>query len=258
MNNKQPNNNLRLAETFKKYFSVELAGTTKQKNEVYKIRYNVYCKEFQYEPIERYPDNMESDEYDAYSMHCLITHKSTKLPAACVRLVPAFNNRHNLQLPFEKHCFESLDQEFISKLNLDRKTECEISRLAVDGLFRKRSSETLTRFGAVNMNFSEEEQRTFSLLAVATILLAIGLTELSDRTNMFAMMEPSLHRLLKRFGIVFQKAGSSINYHGIRALYFMTTQSALDNMRAELLGLYHCLHKQIEPPERQSIASRSV
>ena len=260
MDNKQSNNNLTLAETFKKYFLVELARTTKQKNKVYTIRYNVYCKEFAYEPIECYPDEKEYDEYDEYSMHSLITHKSSKIPAACVRLVPAFDQGHNLdvKLPFEKYCTESLDMEFINKLDFDPKTKCEVSRLAVDGLFRRRSSETLTRFGAINMKFSEEEQRAFPLLAVATFLLAIGLTELSDKTNMFAMMEPSLYRLLKRFGIVFQKAGKNINYHGIRALYFMTTQSALNNMRSELLELYHCLHKQIKHPEGQPIGYRGI
>ena len=117
----------------------------------------------------------------------------------------------------------------------------------MDGVFRKRSGEALTRFGDVNLDFSKEEQRTFLLISVAAFLAATVLTDLSGKTNVFAMMEPFLPRLLKRSGILFQRVGKDIDYHGIRAPYFITTQSALDNMRPELLELYHWIHEQIEP-----------
>ncbi|MCP3852182.1 MAG: PEP-CTERM/exosortase system-associated acyltransferase [Gammaproteobacteria bacterium] len=251
VDNEQPNNALTLAETFRKYFSVELADTQDLKQKVYTIRYHVYCKEFKYETVESCPDEMESDEYDDYSLHCLIVHKKTNIPAACVRLVPTVEDEHATQplstlLPFEKYCLESLDMDFIKQLKLQRDTECEISRLAVNGVFRKRSGEALTRFGDVNLEFSKEEQRTFLLIAVAAFLAATALTELSGKTNVFAMMEPFLPRLLKRSGILFQRVGKDIDYHGIRAPYFITTQSALDNMRPELLELYHWIHEQIK------------
>ena len=154
-------NNLSLAENFQNYFTVELASTSKEKQSVYGIRYRVYCEEFEYEPAELFPDQVEHDEYDDISLHCLITHKSTNIPAACVRLVPAFVDGHDTQLPFEKYCAGSLDTDAINQLGLERKTGCEISRLAVDSLFRKRTGETLTRFGDINLEFSKEEQRTF-------------------------------------------------------------------------------------------------
>ena len=247
MDNEPDNKSLTLAETFKKYFSVELASTPEQKQKVYTIRYHVYCEEFAYEPVESCPDEMESDEYDEFSQHCLIIHNTSDTPAACVRMVPTSENGHNVLLPFEKYCAESLDKDYISQLELERETECEISRLAVDALFRKRSGEALTRFGDVNLDVSKEERRTFLLIAVAAFLAATALTELSGKTNVFAMMEPFLPRLLKRSGILFSRAGKDIDYHGIRAPYFITTQSALDNMRPELLELYHWIHEQIEP-----------
>ncbi len=239
-----------MVELFKKYFIVEFITAPEDKRKVYNIRYNVYCKEFKFETIESCPDEMEKDEYDDFSLHCLITHISTKIPAACVRLVPA-NSKAQPPfdlLPFEKFCATSLDLDFIKQLNLDRETQCEISRLAVDGVFRKRSGEALTRFGDINLEFTKEEQRTFLLIAIAAFLAATVLTELSGRTNVFAMMEPFLPRLLKRSGILFQKAGKDIDYHGIRAPYFCTTQSALDNMRPELVELYQWIYLQIKEP----------
>lgn len=238
------------AQIFQKYFSVKLADTDALRQIVYNIRYRVYCEEFQYESINSFPDNMEFDEYDEHSMHCLIIHKSSKIPAACVRLVPAISlNNKPLQpferLPFEKYCTDSIDKHFVQQLNIVRQTQCEISRLAVDRIFRKRSGELLTRFGDVNLEFSGEEQRTFLLLAVAAFLAATALTDLTEKTDVFAMMEPFLPRLLKRSGILFQRAGKDTDYHGIRAPYFVSTRSVLDTMRPELKELYHWIHQQI-------------
>ncbi len=243
---KQHNEELTPSERFKKYFDVELADTLEKKKKVYTIRYHVYCQEFGYESAEKFPNEMEIDEYDDDSLHCLITHKSTKTPAACVRLVPKFGKKVIKELPFEKYCAESIDFEKIKELNLDQTKECEISRLAVDGQFRKRKKEQKTRFGNVDLeNISKEEERSFLLIAVAAFFSAIALTELSNKTNMFAMMEPFLPRLLNRSGLFFQKVGDNIDYHGMRAPYFLTTQSALDNIRPELLDLYFWIHKEL-------------
>ncbi len=238
---------LTLTERFQLYFSVELALTPEQKKEVYRIRYRVYCDEFRFERADRFPNKQEYDDYDEHALHCLITHKSTGLSAGCVRLVPALGGIIETPLPFEKFCPESLDREFINNLNLDRNTVCEVSRLAVDGAFRRRSGEAWTRYGKVeNVRCSPHEQRTFALIAVAGFLAATALTDLTGRTNVFAMMEPFLPRLLKRSGILFQRAGRDINYHGTRAPYFIRTQSALENLCPELMELYETIHRQIE------------
>jgi N-acyl amino acid synthase of PEP-CTERM/exosortase system len=253
MTHRYPDHNLTPAQTFQKFFSIKLADTAELKQQVYNIRYRVYCEEFNYEEINLSSDAIESDEYDHYALHCLIIHKSSNMPAACVRLVPAITQNIDSEqqslslLPFEKYCTNSIDKNFIQQLNLVRNTQCEISRLAVDKIFRKRSGELLTRFGDINIECSKEEQRTFLLLAVAAFLAATALTELSGKTDVFAMMEPFLPRLLKRSGISFQRAGEDIDYHGIRAPYFITTQSALKTMRPELLELYQWIHQQISP-----------
>jgi len=236
-----------LVESFQEYFEIEFAKTAEQKRKVYGVRYRVYCDEFKYESVDKYPDKEEKDEYDDFSLHCLIIHKQTGKPAGCVRLVPAYNDETEIQLPFEQHCPESIDKDFVARLQLDRNTVCEISRLAVDRLFRRRTGEELTRFGELEgLSFSKQEQRTFSLIAVAAFLAATALTDISGKTNVFAMMEPFLPRLLKRSGILFQKAGKDVNYRGIRAPYFIQTQSALDNMQGDLKELYQWIFKQIQ------------
>ena len=236
-----------LSETFLQYFNVDLAVTPAQKESVFKIRYRVYCEEFGYEPADHFPDKIEYDVYDDYSQHGLITHISSGLPAGCVRMISTTESGILEALPFQMNCLRSLDNELIQGLNLDRKTVCEISRLAVDATFRRRAGETVTRFGGMKaMDCSQHEKRSFDLIAVAGFLVATALTDLSGRTNVFAMMEPFLPRLLKRSGIIFQKVGEDIEYHGIRAPYFIRTQSALDNMRLDLKELYEAIFEQIK------------
>lgn len=249
-----------LAENFLQYFDVVLANDRLRRNEAFKIRYNVYCEEFGYEPASAFPDKMEWDEFDEKSDHALIIHKSSNRPAGCVRLVGA---EVDTQLPFEMHCGDSLDREFISQLGLSRNRMCEISRLAVDSTFRRRPGELVSRYGEVEgLDCTQQERRTFSLIAVSCFLAATALTDLTGRNNVFAMMEPFLPRLLQRSGILFQRSGWDIDYHGLRAPYFIKTEAALENMREDLKELYAEIYRVIassfvnvtEPSAASSVA----
>jgi N-acyl amino acid synthase of PEP-CTERM/exosortase system len=236
-----------LVEEFLRYFDVAIATSATQKQAVYRIRYRVYCEEFQYEPLDAFPDELEIDEFDAQSSHCLITNKSSGIPAGCVRLVSPTRIEGGGQLPLERYCKDSLDSGILDELNRDRTTICEISRLAVDGAFRKRPEEKATRFGEVDgVNLNKREQRTFSVIANVCFLAATALTVIEAKNNVYAMMEPFLPRMLKRSGINCRRAGSDIEYHGVRAPYFITSQSALENMDPDLKELYVEIKSRLE------------
>ena len=234
-----------IANDFQRYFTVEFAGAPENKTEVYAIRYRVYCEEFKYEPIGNFPDKLEKDYFDDFSLHCLIRHKRTNRAAGCVRLVPAgvdgFDN-----LPMEAHCRESLDRGLLDNLQLNRERTCEVSRLAVDSAFRRRVGEGRTRFGDVDaIDCTFHERRTFSLISVAAYLAATSLTKITGMTIVFAMMEPFLPRLLAKSGIIFDKVGGEIDYHGLRAPYFATTEAVLANMQPDLKELYDAIYPEI-------------
>lgn len=234
-----------LAEKFLEYFEVELVTSAAQKKAVFEVRYRVYCEEFGYEPSEHFPDKAEYDEYDDSSLHCLIRHKSSGRAAGCVRLVPASYDATE-PLPFEKYCAESVDKVFVENLKAERCKMAEVSRLAVDGAFRRRAGEAATRFGEIeSIDCSAAEKRTFSLIAISGFLACAALADLSGRSDVFAMMEPFLPRLVKRSGICWQQAGKTIQYHGDRALYYIKTQSAVDNMVPDLKELYLAIHQEI-------------
>ncbi|PPD20323.1 MAG: PEP-CTERM/exosortase system-associated acyltransferase [Methylomonas sp.] len=241
-------------DDFKKYFTVAFADTERLKQEVYGVRYRVYCEEFNYEATDLFPEQQEKDEYDDISMHCLIVHKASGLSAACVRLVPASAPRPAFLLPLEKHCDESLDHAFVQNLHLDRQKQCELSRLAVDGRFRRRPGEKASRFGSVvPLDVSEHEQRTFPLIAISAFVAAIALTDLSGRDRVFAMMEPFLPRLLTRSGIRFVRCGRDIDYHGTRAAYFLDA-CAEATVSDELKPMYFWIKDQLKSGYGASLA----
>lgn len=240
--------------SFQDYFSISLANTPTLQEEIYQIRYRVYCEEFAYLPSENYPSQHEVDEFDATSWHCLITHKPSGVSAACVRLVSPAKTSGGILLPFEKYCGKNLDTEFLNSLNLERQNVCEISRVAVERVFRRRSGEIASRFGDV-LDFSDLEKRTCSLITVAAFFAAIALTELTGRTHVFALMEPFLAKLLKRHDILFQRVGNDADYHGIRAPYVITTQAVLDPINPEMAVFYRWVKQQVEITYRASNVS---
>jgi N-acyl amino acid synthase of PEP-CTERM/exosortase system len=232
-----------LTDSFQQYFFAELASTPEQQRDSYRVRYRVYCEEFEYESAENCAGRLEVDEFDEHSYHCIIRHRSTERAAGCVRLVALDKDR---LMPIEKYCLDSISPEYKRILEDDRQKVCEISRLAVDGAFRRRLGETCTRWGKpAAIDVSRREQRTFSLIAVAAFLGAAALSDITGRTRTFAMMEPFLPRLLQRSGIKAYAAGSEVDYHGIRAAYFMSTEEAVAGMKPELRQLYSAVHENL-------------
>ncbi|MFK7977791.1 MAG: PEP-CTERM/exosortase system-associated acyltransferase [Halioglobus sp.] len=245
-----------LVEDFARYFDLELATSPEQLAGVFAVRYRVYCEEFGYEPTAAHPDKLERDEFDADSDHCLVVHKSSSLPAGCARLVHATEDS---QLPMEKFCAQALDQKVIRAFDGRRDTICEFSRLGVDGAFRRRAGEKLSRFGEISsLDIGKREQRTFSLIAVATILSAFAMSEMIERPNCFAMMEPFLPRLLLRSGIVVHPAGDEIEYHGIRAPYFFETTETIAGMAPDLQDFYAIIREAFAREGKLSMSEPAI
>jgi len=234
-------------DSFPDYFAIETAATAAERDETYRIRYRVYCEEFGYEPADRFPDRMETDAFDLTATHCLITHTASGMPAGCVRICPGWIDGAAQALPYEQCCAASLDPRAMAAVGAPREQVCEASRFAVDGAFRRRSGESLTRFGEINaLDLSDTERRTFPLLSAALMLAATAQAEILDRPYVFAVMEPFLPRLLQRSGLLMQRMGQDVNHHGIRAVYFSHSHVFVEAMgHGDFRDLYHWIHTQV-------------
>lgn len=235
---------------FDRHFRFALATTEADRRKVFALRYQVYCREFRYEKEEDCPGGIETDHFDGQSLHCLLEHRESGRPAGCVRMVlPIMDSSGSLDsLPMERHCAESLEHRDLHPGLLPRQSVCEVSRLAVPEMFRRRSGEGRTQAGNTDGPvFAPEVVRTFPLIGMSLFLAATAMVGLASRHHVFAMMEPRLARLLSLSGFRFVRVGAFMDYHGHRAAYYIDQTQAVSDMQASLRGLYTSIQRQIGP-----------
>lgn len=232
-----------LCEHFHQYFTVSLAQTPEERFKAYQLRFRVYCEEFGYldprsRPESEYQSRIEVDEFDDRSLHCVVTHRPTGRVAGCARVVTTRENLDEDPLPLEKFCLPALSLGAMETL-AQRERVGEISRLAVDPQFRRLMGESGEQYGIVDpVPTHEQEVRCFSIIAMAALMGATASLESLGLTEMFAMMNPALPRLISRTGLMFERAGQVIDYHGRRAPYQMSVEAFQQNLVGPYAELY--------------------
>ena len=237
-----------LSQMFHRYFQVVLADSPVLREEVYRIRYEVYCQEFKYERAADFSDGLERDEFDVKrSHHCLLLHRESGLFAGCVRLV--VNDPADLDelLPFEEGCNTSLSNPDITPMLAHRSKIGEISRLAVPSTFRRRRGDPGSPIGELAIpDFSQNERRCFPHIPMGLYLAAAAIGLEKNLDGVFAVMEPRLARHLRRFGIVFQQAGNVIEYHGERAVFYIDRDGLFKHLQPEIKDLLDTILGDLE------------
>ena len=229
-----------IAQHFLNYFSLSIADTPELQKEVYRIRYQVYCEELEYEPKENFPDGMEIDIYDQKSIHYLLKHNSTESYAGCVRVVlPEKQQCRELQFPWQQVITEN-DHTINNQDNI-----CEISRLAVKSQFRKRQGEQNSATGQVLFPPDSTGKRRFPIIAVSLYWTSICLA-LQMNLNILAIMEPRLARHLKRFGIASTLSSNLFEYHGKRGLFLIEPKEIINSLDPDIKNLFSLLNSIVK------------
>ena len=216
-----------LVASFGKYFRVVVADSPALRDEVYRIRYKVYCKEMRTEREEQFPDGREYDIYDDSAAHCLLQHRPSGLYAGCVRLVYS-DPVTSPTLPFEVHCHDSLYPSMVEAVLSHRGEFGEISRLAVPAEFRRRKGEQGTpipiQLDEQPTGSSRERRNQSPQITMGLFLAAAAMGLIKGMSGVFAMMEPRLSRYLRQVGLEFEQAGEEVDYHGKRAAFYITKE----------------------------------
>ena len=238
-----------LSQLFHRYFQIIPADSPALREEVYRIRYEVYCREFKYEQAADFPDGLEYDNFDAQrSHHCLLLHRETGLLAGCVRLVTNDPANLNAPLPFEQGCnISNLKNANIAPMIKQRSQIGEISRLAVPATFRRRRNDPGSPIGELSIpNFSRNERRCFPHIPMGLYLAAAAIGLQMNLDGVFAMMELRLARHLRRFGIIFEQAGDIIDYHGQRAVFYISRDGLFKHLQPEIRALLDTILADLE------------
>ena len=192
----------------KKDFEIVPAFSDALKDEVYRIRHQVYCEELAFEP--RRSDGRERDEYDAHSLHLLIRSEQIGEFIGCTRLVRTRPKDPHYPLPFEKACAATLDRSIVDPARLPRDSIGEISRLAVLARFRKRQGEENHATGLIQ-NFGTLPHQRFPYILADLYLGTIELARLNGIDTLFVLTEERLARHLRMLGVKIQAIGARLN-----------------------------------------------
>ncbi len=196
-------------------FTFRRVETESELQEVFRLRYQVYCTECGFESPQDHPDGLETDEYDAYSTH-FIAIDSDKRIVGSVRLI----KNSELGFPIEKYCNPSFDT---TRLPKDRVVE--ISRLAISKVYRRRTIDGL--YGTYDGDGGDGGNGKSGLKRRNNRPnIILGLFKAMYReskwlgvVNWYVAMERSLYVLLRKYGFDFYAVGAEVQYHGRRKPY---------------------------------------
>lgn len=188
-------------------FDVCIANTDQLKEEAFRLRYQVYCEELQYEPLSKFPNRMEIDIYDSHSVHCLLKYKPSNSYIGYFRLV--FAENPDKKFPLENFFPDNwMDFSQISRLQF-----AEVSRLMVVSEFRSPSvqNELMQQINEENLQIS------FPILTLSLYLSFISILVKYDINYGLALMEPKLARHSRTVGFTSHPVGQNvINFNGVR------------------------------------------
>ncbi len=233
-----------ISDHFTQFLQPYVASDQHLKEEAFKIRHNVYCEELAFEDVRE--NGQETDEFDPQSLFSLIKHKPSETFTSCVRLVTSSGPGE--LLPIEKYCMGSITNEELSPERFNRAEIAEISRLAVKSDFRRRKADSFKGSGTgviSEISYSETELRCFPFIAIGLYMAAATMSMNSGIRHVYVMMEPRLARSMKFIGITFQQLGAPVDYHGLRAPYYINPEIFMRNLSPGFKSLYRTIEKDI-------------
>jgi N-acyl amino acid synthase of PEP-CTERM/exosortase system len=194
-------------------------------NEVYKLRYKVYCDEWRFEKPEEHPGGIEKDEFDDHSVHFVAKRKSDNQMIGTIRLIK-YSEKGFL---IEKHC--QIDTDLSS---FDRKLFGELSRLAVSKEYRRRTTDAAYEGKVVDDaaidNMYGGQRRMENDIVLGLYKCIYRECRESGQQYLLAVMAKGLFLLLKRVGILFEPIGPAQNYHGLRTPYMGRVDAMVEQL----------------------------
>lgn len=234
-----------LGHGFRKYFEIHPANSDALRDDVYRIRHEVYCEELAFEPVR--PDRRETDDYDAHSLHCLMrtSHEPRHL-VGCTRIVLAKPGDPDRPLPFECACAKTLDRSIIDPARLPRGRIAEVSRLAVRSAYRRRRGEAAESAPLHDEDFGTPAQPRFPYIPIGLYLGAIALAARNGIDTIFVLTEPRLASHFAKLGVDVKQIGGPIEHRGTRIPSMMDVQGIISGMRFLIKPIWRVIQEEIE------------
>jgi len=200
--------NARLVDVYNSYFEAVFAETDEQRRAAFRLRYDVYCVENPFEDPKQNPHGMETDAYDAASLHSLLVRRTTREVVGTVRLILPSQG----ELPIRKICHNQLILQ--DNPILPQAKTAEISRFAISKKLRRRATDESIVGGLTTG--ADDLRRQIPNTSLGLMQAIVAMAARGGITHLCAVMEPTLLRMLGRLGIHFKRLGPKVEYHGVR------------------------------------------
>lgn len=217
------------------FYYQKILKTDARINDVYKLRYKVYCDEWGFEKPEDHPGGVEIDEFDEFSSHFAVIRTDNNELIGTTRVI--FSSEKGF--PLESHSvIDSGAFEGINRNNIG-----EVSRLAVSKDYRKRFvDKVMFEFKEYDEEYEKQvsaERRKLDQEIVLNLYSCIYRECLDkDLTHLIAVMADGLYLILKRIGIIFNSIGPSVDYHGPRTPYICCIGDSIQNIKKKRPEIY--------------------
>lgn len=208
------------------------ASTRQLREQVYRLRYEVYAVECGFENPHDFPDKLEQDEYDQYATHFVAMNEYDEV-IGTIRIILENEKGFPVEHAADTSGFT------------DRPWDChltEVSRLAVskrmrrrvdDGIYGVESYMDLSQDGLADdperRKWIEKRDKPMIVLglykAVYLKCKALGIT------HMIMITEEKLFKSLCQFGFIFHQIGPCVEYHGARTPYGTSWDAIERHMR---------------------------
>jgi N-acyl amino acid synthase of PEP-CTERM/exosortase system len=205
------------ADSLSPYFVGQVLDTDRRLlDESYRLRYQVYCLERRFLSPDPYPDQMETDVYDPYSVHIGVVNLQSEL-AATTRLV----QQSEAGQPMFDHCTifpgTSIRDDETRKI-------VEISRLSVSRRYNRRAGDDFYSLQGLTGRTDGPERRRNGELVMTLYKAVYQASKRRGFTHWLAATEKSLQRLIARYGFPFRPIGPETDYFGSVTPYLLDLQ----------------------------------
>jgi N-acyl amino acid synthase of PEP-CTERM/exosortase system len=217
---------LSLAESYKVLFEAVRATAPGQLNESFRLRYQVYCVENHFLDPADNPGGLETDGHDHHALHALLIHRATNSVCGTTRLVLPKLGPVAGRLPLFDACPEAAEL-------LPTATTAAFSRFAISKAFRRRVADGLYGRAYTPEEIASDSRRIIPHITLGLMAAALRMAVDYGIDHVCAIMEPSLLRLLSRFGINFVPLGPMVDYHGLRQPCYAEISELLETMESE-------------------------
>jgi N-acyl amino acid synthase of PEP-CTERM/exosortase system len=179
--------------------------------QIYRLRFDVYCRECSFIKETDYPDERETDQYDAQSIHFGAFNSYGEIIGTLRMIKPA-----PLALPIQSYCPDITLQKDVSSV--------EISRLIISRKLRRRANDKMYYEPEVEDRVIRNAQNQEFIRRARP--MAFGLyremyreSKAQGIVHWYTLMEKALWLLLSLHGFKFHCIGKEVDFYGPVAPY---------------------------------------